>query len=275
MPKESVFVKLLKKYTNIDTDFINVFFRDYRIGGELDFHLKDEKVAKYLDITVKTLRNRLLNIYSKYKIYLEKADYIKVKNKTTSSVTYFINYQCFERLAMSGDSLKSESVRNYFVKLREFITEHQYEIYQALTNKDKLKKYVGQDCIYFFVADERNNKLLKVGTTQDIITRLRNYNVGRVKEVELKYLAVVKNGELIEKCIKLNLKNKQVYENREIFEVDPKKLKKIINECYCKYVTKKENNKMYEELSQLLGLYAYVKDKKHIKPYVIINDKIN
>ena len=31
-----------------------------------------------------------------------------------------INYQCFEKLAMSGDSPKSESVRMYFVKLREF-----------------------------------------------------------------------------------------------------------------------------------------------------------
>ena len=31
---------------------------------------------------------------------------------------------------------------------------------------------------------------------------------------------------------------------------------------------------MYDELSQLFGLYSYIKDKKNIKPYVII-DKYN
>ncbi len=31
-----------------------------------------------------------------------------------------LNYQYFKRLAMSGDTQKSEYVRMYFVKLREF-----------------------------------------------------------------------------------------------------------------------------------------------------------
>ena len=63
-----------------------------------------------------------------------------------------INYQCFERLAMiikcfhnnfifPGDSDKSEAIKMYFVKLREFITENQHLIYQALENKDDLRQY--------------------------------------------------------------------------------------------------------------------------------------
>ena len=182
-----------------------------------------------------------------------------------------INYQCFERLAMSGDSEESETIRNYFVKLREFITDNQQLIYQAMTNKDDLRKYVGYECIYFFAADERKNNQLKVGSTKDIIDRLRNYNVGRVNEVDLKYLAIVKNRILIEDCIKAKLKDKQLYKNREIYEINPKKLKKVIKECYCNYVTKKENNTMYEELSQLAGLYGYIKGKKSIKPYIAIS----
>ena len=54
-----------------------------------------------------------------------------------------LNYQCFERLAMSGDSEKSESVRMYFIKLREFLVENQHLIYQALDNKVNLEKYRG------------------------------------------------------------------------------------------------------------------------------------
>jgi phage anti-repressor protein len=268
--KQTLFINLLKKYTNIDIDFIDTFFTKFTIGGELDFHLKDIDVAKYLEIQLLTLRERLSNKYSKNKNYFEKVDFIKIKNSKTSSVTYMLNYQCFERLAMSGDSQKSETVRNYFIKLREFLTDNQQIILQSMTNKDELKKYVGFECLYFFAADERKN-LLKVGITKDIISRLKTYNTGRINEIDLKYLAIVKNSKLIEKCIKLKLKTKQFYKNREIYEVEHTKLKKIIVDCYCKYVTKKENDTMYNELSQLADLYSYIKNKKHIKPYVIIN----
>lgn len=150
---QTKFINLLKKYTNIDIGFINKFFKKFTIGGELDFNLKDIDVAEYLDIKLITLRERLLNKYSKNKNYIERVDYIKVKSNKTSGVTYMLNYQCFERLAMSGDSKKSETVRNYFVKLREFLTDNQKIIYQTMTNKDELKKYSGFECIYFFAAD--------------------------------------------------------------------------------------------------------------------------
>ena len=44
----------------------------------------------------------------------------------------------------------------------------------------------------------------------------------------------------------------------------------MIDYCYCKYVSSKKNDKLYKEISDLLGLYAYTKDKVNIKPYVII-----
>ena len=273
---DTIFINLLKKYTNIDTDFINTFFKNFKIGGELDFHIKDGNVAKYLGITLKSLRNRLLNQNSKSKNYIEKVDYIKIKSaKSNAGLVYMINYQCFERLARSGDSVKSESVRNYFVKLREFLTDNQKLIYQALSNKDDLKKYIGFECIYFFVADDKYIDKLKLGSAQNnIIKRLRSYNVGRIKEIDLKYLAIVKNVKIIEACVKSKLKDKQFYENREIFEIDQNKLKKLITDCYCKYVTKKENDTMYNELSELAGLYSYIKSKKHHKPYIVIDKKI-
>lgn len=157
----------------------------------------------------------------------------------------------------------------YFVKLRQFIVENQNLIYQAMENKVELKKYIGYETIYFFVMDDRKPELLKLGRTKDIVQRLRNYNVGRIKEVELKYLALVKNNLLIENCLKLKLEKSQVYENKEIYKVEPKTLKKLIDDCYCKYVSKKENTELYREISDLLGLYAYTKDKKNIKLYVV------
>jgi hypothetical protein len=100
-------------------------------------------------------------------------------------------------------------------------------------------------------------------------------NVGRIKEVDLKYYALVNNAFIIEKCIKFKLEKNRVIDGREIYKVDANKLKKkIIDDCYCKYVYKKENEELYKEISDLLGLYAYTKNKVHIKPYVVIGKKL-
>ena len=274
MVKEVSFINLLKKYTLIDTDFIDTFFTKFIIGGELNFDIIDIDVSKYLGIQLNTLRYRSQNKFSKTKRFYEKVDYVKIKTGKTSGITYMLNYQCFEKLAMSGDSPESETIREYFVKLRVFLVENQKTIYQAMEKKENLKKYSNFESIYFFAVDERKNDLFKVGRTNDIIKRLRNYNVGRIKEIDLKYYAVVKNSILIEKCIKVSLKNKRVLTNKEIFNTTPENIKKIIDECYCKYVSKKENNELYEELLELLSFYAYTKGKVNIKPFIIIGKNL-
>ena len=101
--------------------FINIFFK---IGGELDFDIEDKNAAKFLGITLGTLRNRLKNVYSKTKRFFEKIDYVRIKTGNTSGIIFMLNYQCFEKLAMSSDSVNSETVRIYFIKLREFITQN-------------------------------------------------------------------------------------------------------------------------------------------------------
>lgn len=219
------------------------------------------------------MRQRLKNEYSKSKRFIERVDYIKIKTGKTSEITFMLNYQCFEKLAMSGDSKNSEIIRMYFVKLREFITENQHLIYQAIENKNELGKYEGFESIYFFAVDNRKMDW-KFGRTTSILKRLRNYNVGRIKEIDLKYLAIVKNSLIIEKCVKLRLKENQVIKNKEIYRVEPKTIKKLVSECYCKYVSENKNKDLYEDISNLLGLYSYTKDKANIKPYIIIGNDI-
>lgn len=57
-------------------------------------------------------------------------------------------------------------------------------------------------------------------------------------------------------------------------EIEPKILKKVVHECYCKHVSTNENKELYEEISNLLGMYVYVKDKLNIKPYLIIGKNL-
>lgn len=184
-----------------------------------------------------------------------------------------VNYNCFERLAMGGDSEQSEVIRLYFSKLRQFITENHQLIFQAFENKKELTKALKYESIYFFAVDERQEEF-KTGRTNDIIARLNNYNVGRLHEVDLKYFALVKNSVLIEKCLKLKLKKQQVLKNKEIFKVDPVDIKKVIEECYCKFVSEDKHTELAKEISDVLGLFLYTKNKVHIKPYVIIGKNL-
>ena len=269
----SLFIKLLKQYTTIDHDFIDIFLKKFKINNELFFDIKDIEVANYLGIKLITLRKRLSNLLTNNSNYIEGVDFIKVKTNKTSGVTYWLNYQGFERIAMAGDTKEAGDVRTYFIKLREFITDNQKLIYQSLANKDEdLKKFVGYECVYFFAVDNKYLDGFKVGITQsNIVKRLKSYNTGRIKDVELKYLAIVKHSKLIENCIKLQLKDHILINRREIYIVDPKKLKETIVDCYCKNVSKKEHNDLYDELAELTGFYAFAKKNKNYTPMLIIN----
>ena len=132
--KDNNLIKLLKKYTDIDDEFINTFFKKFKIGGELNFYIKDVEIAKYLGISIITLRKRL----STNKIFFENVDFIKVKTGITSGVNYMCNYQCFEKVALLSDSVKSEEIRMYFVKITQFLIENQKLIYQAMENKKSI-----------------------------------------------------------------------------------------------------------------------------------------
>ncbi len=66
------------------------------------------------------------------------------------------------------------------------------------------------------------------------------------------------------------LKNKQFRPDREIYKIEPENLKKVIDECYCKNVSSENNAELYKEISYLMGLYSYTKNKVNIKPYIII-----
>ena len=140
-----------------------------------------------------------------------------------------------------------------------------------MTNYDKLKKYDGFETIYFFSVDERRNDIFKIGRSRDILNRLRNYNVGKIKETDLKYLALVKNSILIENCIKNKLFDKKIFENKELYRIDAEIIKKVIDKCYCENVSPEENKKMYNEIADLLKFYNYSKNKVNIKPYIIID----
>jgi phage anti-repressor protein len=135
--KDKVFIyntknKIINKY-GIKKLIINIDEKN-KIDNEFSFDIKDINVANYLDISLITLRKRLNNAYSKTKRFIENVDYIRIKTNISNNIIYMLNYPCFKRLAMSGDSKQSEVVRMYFTKLRESIPNNKNVIYQTIQN---------------------------------------------------------------------------------------------------------------------------------------------
>ena len=65
-----------------------------------------------------------------------------------------------------------------------------------LVNKENKSLLIKVENNYWFISLNIEDIILfifKVGRTKYIVQRLRNYNVGRIKKVELKYFTLVKN----------------------------------------------------------------------------------
>lgn len=52
---------------------------------------------------------------------MENVDYIKIKDKLNNDIIYYLNYTCFEKLCMNGNTPQANKIRDYFVKIRQLI----------------------------------------------------------------------------------------------------------------------------------------------------------
>ena len=62
-------IDILKKYTDINKIFLNDLFSNFKLTDleqeSYDFDFTDKKVAKWLDIDIQTLKDRLRSKYKK------------------------------------------------------------------------------------------------------------------------------------------------------------------------------------------------------------------
>ncbi len=137
-----------------------------------------------------------------------------------------LNYKCFEKIALKSNSDESHRIHQYFIELREFIfnnsklIEQSLNTHEILINTTSIKKYNDNySVLYFFAVDKKYENIFKVGSTYNIINRIKSYNVGRINDIDIKYAVVVYNGKIIEQCIgKLLYRSKHI-DNKEIYNI--------------------------------------------------------
>jgi superfamily II DNA or RNA helicase len=117
--------KIMIKYKDyfekneVDEFIVKIFF-----GSKTEFYILDIDVSNYLSISLITLRKRLNNIYSIHKLYFENKDFIKIKVEHTNTKKYMLNNNCFLKLVMSGDSVKSKNINLKLIEMSEYMAKN-------------------------------------------------------------------------------------------------------------------------------------------------------
>jgi phage anti-repressor protein len=129
----------LKKYSSINTEFINELFSLYDPDVDTgEFPINLNNVAKWLQTRPQSLKATLTRSYTKNTDYIIK----KQKNASGQSIEiYMLSPSCFKKLIMCGKTKKSEDARSYFIEIENHIEHYMNHIIAGLNAKiRKLEK---------------------------------------------------------------------------------------------------------------------------------------
>lgn len=122
---------------------------------------------------------------------------------------------------------KADSVRDYFIILRKFINYYKNIFIKGINESIKLNP---SKCVYVLLVN-KNKKIFKIGKTKHIKKRLQTYAAGKNTHSDIKYIMLIDNPDIIEKCVKTLLKTSSHKKNKEIYKTSLSCMKKIINTC--------------------------------------------
>jgi len=215
----------LIKYTAVSEKFINEYYRFYELCEKNKFGISIEYVANYLGIKdISDFCERLKDNY------ILREDYIIVKlkrklEKNVKNTFYFLSFDGFEKVCMQSKTKKGKEVRDYFILLRKFIDYYKDHFSQKIIDLTKNNKYV------YILLVNKDKDIFKVGRTNDIRKRLYSYSTGRDKHPDIKFIMIIEDPKLIEKCTNIFLKQHNYKNKKELYKIDFDLLKKIVFKC--------------------------------------------
>jgi hypothetical protein len=184
---------------------------------------------------------------------LKKKKPIKKEKGNNNTIHVLLTFNCSKLLCMISKSEKASLIRNYYIDLEKLIITYKDNIVNDLNNQLGIqtnnKKIIENNnktgLIYILKVDDETYKL---GNSNDIKKRMKQYNVGRINELPIVFVFKSNNIVSIENCIKKNLSDYRVkkHKNNELFKIDDEFIKKTIIYCNSSNIIKiKENKKLY------------------------------
>jgi len=135
------------------------------------------------------------------------------------------------------------------------------ESFHKMEGKDKGFIYVIYNDMFGFYG----NNVYKVGKTQDLTTRTRQYKTYYLKPSELRYGSqLCINSQLAERLVFMKLQDYRIKPNREFFNVELSKAIEIIDEIveYVNSKTDDAHSKLSEYVSEKSRIHRRTDDNK-------------
>ena len=156
-----------------------------------------------------------------------------------------LTYTCAKLLCMLSKTKKADAIRRFYVELEKLIILYKDNIVNDLNTqlgiKTKNRKIIERNkekgLIYVLKIDDsliksdQDNFSAKIGNSEDIKKRMKQYKVGRIDELPIVYIYITDNLIEIENCIKDCLKRRQIVNNTETFNLNLEEIKETVKYC--------------------------------------------
>lgn len=275
--------EFLKKYSLIDSKFIDDFYSFYdKNQNEYDYTIDLGKLAFWLEVRKEHLKDLLISNFNEDEDYIIQSKNPNGKGKGkggNNTKNIMLTYTCAKMLCMISKTPKANVIRKFYIDLEKLIITYKDSIVKDLnnqlgikvSNKEIIDKNKKKGLIYVLKLDDKTDLKkfkssepmeAKLGNSQDLKDRMREYNVENINELPIVFVYLTDDFVELEKCLKDCLKQYQIKSNQEKYFIDLDFIKETIKYCTIrKAVLIKQNKKLLNQ--------------KDNKKFVIILDSEN
>lgn len=233
------FKDFLKKYSNLNDEFIDDFYNIYEFNenNNSDYMIDLDIVSKWLDTRKRKLKETLVKSYNK------NIDYILQKEKTgkiskTNKEIILLTPDCFKRMCLLSRTKKAEEVRTYYLELEKLLNNYKDYIIEGLqktvkileNNQKEVPKNI-KGVVYILKSLKDIDGIYRFGQTEDFKKRLANYNSANSDKMKVVYIYETKNIKAIENCVLAQIKIHRYKKRKDFYQIDKKILKSLIKDC--------------------------------------------
>jgi phage anti-repressor protein len=187
---------------------------------------------------------------------ISKLKKVKGKGKNNTKVV-MLTYTCSKLLCMISKCEKADVIRRFYVDLEKLIITYKDSIVKDLNNQlendannvDIIKKNKQKALIYVLKVDdnviknENDDFDAKIGRSEDLELRMKQYKVGRVSELPIVLVYLTDDALEIENCLKECMNQYKLKKNKELFHINMALVKDTIKYCVKRKATLLKLNK--------------------------------